>query len=286
MYIGPRPDDERAGLRLARVDHLTFAERGPFDEVDRQWAKDLWELYGFSWDDSYLEGGRVSFLDMVKAMADHLGPLAENLDVAVLANSTTDAETTFALPYLEQAAGGIGTVFGVSDQGSAAPFTSLRLLTSTLSQGSSGRGLVLVMDQTALLAGPPVPPDLRPERDTAVALLLERDGTLGAPDIRQHVTKSAGDVVDRFREAAENTDGQSVIVICRAHVAPYWAKTGVKETEMLVAPEGQPCTALWSTLADYYEQRLPGGDQHILLADYDERLGYVSSCLLNTGGAR
>ncbi|MGW1162867.1 hypothetical protein ACWD48_32620 [Streptomyces sp. NPDC002519] len=282
MYIGPKPDNERAGLRIARMDHLTFDERGSFDEIDRHYFKDLWELYGFHWDDSSFDGGRVSFLDMMNAVADRLGPLTEGLDVAVLANSVPDSQTTFALPYFEHTVGGVDTVFAVSDQGGAAPFTSLRLASSTLAPGDNGRSLILIMDQTAVLSGPSIPQDLRPTKDTAVTLLLERDGRFGAPEIRQHVSTSATEVVDWFREAAQAADGESLTVVCRADVAPYWAKTGVK-ADVLHAPEGQPCTGLWATLADFYEQR-PAHDQSILLADYDERLGYVSTCVLNTGG--
>jgi hypothetical protein len=280
VYVGPQPDDLRAGLRLARVDHMTFDQRTPFHDYDLLYFKDLWELFGLKWTDELAAGGRVTFEHMITALLDRLGPRARGLDVAVLANATPDSEAVFPVPYIEEAIGGIGTVFAVSDQGAAAPFTALRLASSTLPPGEHGRSLVIVLDQTAVPEGPPIPADLRPRQNSAVALLLERDGALGRPLIRQSTDAGPAEIVAMLREAAGEPD-DDLTLVCRAEFVPYWTKTGL-DAEVLTVREGLPCTGLWAELAAHCAR--PSRRRRVLLADYDERLGYVSTCTLDIGG--
>ncbi|MET8630829.1 hypothetical protein ABZW30_45305 [Kitasatospora sp. NPDC004669] len=124
------------------------------------------------------------------------------------------------MPFAELALDGIDTVFAISDQGAAGAFTALRLAANTLPAGSNGRALVLVKDQATVLQGPPIPEDTRPTRDMAVALVLDRDGTLGAPRIRQHAGVSTSGIVNLLRGEAE--EAEAVTAICR----PAFARTG------------------------------------------------------------
>ncbi|MET8453981.1 hypothetical protein [Streptomyces sp. NPDC005209] len=281
MYIGPQPDTALAGLRLARVEHLEFGRGGPFHELDYPYFKDLWQLFDLHWDDGYLAAGRTTFHDMIEAVLDRLGPQQQGFDAAILANATPDAEPGFPMPYVENSLDGTGTVFAVSDQGAAAAFTALRLAARTLPPGEHGRSLVVVMDQAAVLTGPPIPQDIRPLRDSAVALVLERDGEIGAPQISQYVSVPTGEIVGHLSAVAR--DAERITAICRPELAPYWSKADVA-ADIVPVPDGLPCTGLWATLAQH--RAAAGGAGRVVLADYDPRLKYLSVCGLDTGAAR
>jgi len=279
VYIGPKPDGVGADLRLAHIDHCAFDGSSAFNELDRIYFSHLWRLFRLRWEDAYLADRRSTFQDMIEAMLDRLGPLAEGLDTAVLANSTPDAEPGYPMPFAASALGGIDTVFAISDQGAAGAFTALRLAANTLPAGPHSRALVLVMDQATVLQGPPIPEDIRPTRDMTVALVLDRDGTLGSPEIRQHAGVSTDDIVRLLRTETEKSE--AVTAICRPAFAPYWAKAGVT-AEVLPVPDGLPCTGLWARLAAYCSDP-PESDRSVVLADYDPRLGYLNLCRLDTG---
>ncbi|MEO3806055.1 hypothetical protein [Nonomuraea sp. B1E8] len=282
MYIGPKPDGIGADLRLAHIDHCAFDGLSAFNDLDRTYFGHLWELFGLPWEDAYLAGRRTTFHDMTGPMLGRLGPLAEGFDAAVLASSTPDAEPGFPMPFLEHALDGIDTVFAISDQGAAGAFTALRLTATTLPGGSHGRALVLVMDQATVWQGPPIPEDIRPTRDMAVALVLDRDGALGAPTVRQHAGVSTSDIVTLLR--AEVEEAGAFTAICRPAFAPYWAKAGVS-ADVLPVPAGLPCTGLWVTLSEHCAHLPETSDRKIVLADYDPHLGYLSLCRLDTAAA-
>ncbi|WP_328603270.1 hypothetical protein OG943_24635 [Amycolatopsis sp. NBC_00345] len=275
MYIGPNPSgpDAGAGLRIARVDHLTFDAGGPFHHVDHQYFRDLFHLFGLPWDDSQLSGTRNTFVDMAEVVVKHLGDTVTGVDSIVLANATPDAEAGYPIPYLAEALGATNA-FAVSDLGAAAPFTALRLVSQTLAPGDRGRGLVVVMDQCAVLNGPPIPDDLRPSGDSAVLILLERDGALGRPRIRQRTAVRPAEVPALLAEALAGAD----TVICRARLERYLADLD-GTVRHLPAPDGLPAGAVWSVLADLEQPQGP-----VVLADYDERLGYLSTCRLAGDG--
>ncbi|MDF3292664.1 hypothetical protein [Streptomyces silvisoli] len=283
MYIGPQPDTARAGLRLAHVDHLVFGQGGRFHELDYTYFRDLWRLFGLPWDDTYLTAGRTTFHDMIETVLERLGPLVQGLDAAVLANATPDAEPGFPMPYIEHALGGIGTVFAVSDQGAAATFTALRLAAHTLPPGANGRALVVVMDQARVLSGPPMPDDIRPLCDSAVALVLEGDGRLGVPEISQHVGVPTSEIVGHLSAAAGQAD--RVTAICRPELAPYWAKADVA-ADLVPVPGGLPCTGPWAALAKYRATAQKVQSERVVLADYDARLKYLSVCGFDMGAPR
>ncbi|MEU8238958.1 hypothetical protein AB0C07_11980 [Actinoplanes missouriensis] len=281
MYIGPKPDGIGADLRLAHIDHRAFDGLGTFNDLDRTYFGHLWELFGLRWEDAYLAGRRTTFHDMTGPMLGRLGPFAAGLDAAVIASSTPDAEPGFPLPFLELALDGIDTVFAIADQGAAGAFTALRLTATTLPAGSHGRALVLVMDQATVLPGPPIPEDIRPTRDMAVALVLDRAGARGVPRVRQHAGVSTSDIVTLLRAEVEEAGAGAVTAICRPDFAPYWAKADVS-ADILPVPAGLPCTGPWVTLSEHCADLAEPPDRKIVLADYDPRLGYLSLCRLDT----
>ncbi len=134
------------------------------------------------------------------------------------------------------------------------------------------------MDQATVLQGPPIPEDIRPTRDMAVALVLDRDGTLGAPRIRQHAGVSTSGIVDLLRGEVE--EAETITAICQPAFAPYWAEAGVC-ADVLPVPEGLPCTGLWVALSEHCANS-PEADRRVVIADYDPRLGYLSLCRFDT----
>lgn len=287
MYIGPKPDGVKARLRLAHIRQWDFEGGNPFDELDRSYLGDLWKLFHLEWDDAYATGSRTTFHAMTETVLEQLGPYAEGIDAAILANATPDTEPGFPMPYTEWALGGIETTFAVSDQGAAGAFTALRLAADTLPVGAHGRALVLVMDQATVFQGPPIPQGMRPTRDATVALVLDHEGTLGTPEIRQFAAVSTSDITSLLRAEAEGSE--IVTAICRPEFASYWSEAGVT-VDVRPVSGGMPCAGLWSALAEYCAEQPkaagPEAGSKVVVADYDPRLGYLSLCRLDAGASR
>jgi hypothetical protein len=263
-------------LRLAHVDHHVAAGGRPFTAMDRDYFRDLWRVYGIRYEEDLFAVGRNSFHDLLTVTMSRLGAWGAEFDLAVLASATTDTEPVFPMAYLADATGGGAFTFAVSDQGTAGPFTALRMAADGILSGEIRRALVLTVDQSARLHTGPVPEPLRPRADAVAALVLEPAGALGSVVVEQATDVPPGEVASRFAAAfAGATAGdQEVDVVTGAGFAAHWDGCGARA---LPAARGMPGTGVWATFAEALPRWRSTG-RRVLLADYDESLRYLSLC--------
>lgn len=182
---------------------------------------------------------RPELFDAGHSHGEMAAPLIEELDdgrpvdVLVLAQRMHDVRPGRATAtYLGSRAPGAPLAFAVCDQGSASPFTALRMLDAYARSGVCARALLLVVEQ-ATLHYEPITPTRLPDRHTAVALLLESSATA-----RITVRQFAGNIPSTI-------DSDAV--------------------QLRSAP-GLPLTGLWWELAAGLDK---WAGRQVVLADYD-----------------
>jgi len=235
--------------------------------------------YGLAYHDEVRQAGLgQSYAEMCQPLIESLVPADEPVDLLLLAFGLHDLRPGQAKSiYLGHVCPGEPLSLSVCDQGSAAPFTALRLIQTYARTGTARRALLLVAEQGTVHYDLPRPVRL-PERQSAVALLLDADADGPAPaPVRQH----AGVSPERLRSvlaaelaAAGNPAGRTVLLgagLTAEDVA------GIPAEAVLPAPGGQQCTAAWWQLAD---ERWLSSSGQIVLADYEPGLGYLSVAVL------
>ncbi|MEV0001865.1 2-hydroxy-acid oxidase [Micromonospora sp. NPDC050980] len=216
-----------------------------------------------------------------------LVPDDDPVDLLVLAFAVHDALPGRATAtYLSHVCPGTPTSFALCDQGSAAAFTGLRVV----SAAAYHRALLIVVEQSVLPYDPGV---AVPQRHRAVALLLGGGPADGArlTAVRQHADVGPDDVAGRA--AAElnalGAGGPDVAVVLGAGLAAIPGVdvgAGVGRAAhrpqagggtVTVVPPGQPATGVWWTLLDRIGTD-PDRPEEVLVADYDPDLRYL--CLV------
>ena len=289
---GAAEDESQAGWGVRRAVRLEFP--GPAALADdtvhtgrlRVYLTDLLRPYGLGLDPDALERGGQSYGEMAEALIRLAVPDGESVDLLVLAYSVPDitpgrATTT----YLSHVCPGGPMAFAVSDQGSAGPFTALRLLREYARTGGARRALLLVVEQSALPYDPGVPVTL-PDRNSGVALLFgepgpgERVAGLGAVTTRP---LSAGPTTADLGPLGDGPDPVTAILSATlAAQAP--ALGGVKQ--LTVAEAGRPGTGVWWELAGELTGELAdpaAGPRRLCLADYDAELRCLSLATVDVG---
>lgn len=285
--------DYRVRFGPARIEQRAFGVGRPYPAEHQTYFSDLLASYGKTARASGFAAGRNSYLDMTTALAPQIRQATDRFDIAVLAHATPDAEPSWPMCYLADSVAEAGLAFAVSDQGVAAPFTALRLILDSARAGGTRRALMLVMEQVSLLHDDPVPATIRPARDRAIVLMLDDQAGIELASVRQHTQIGPEDaqavLTSALRAAAD--DGRPVSAIFGlgllnlAGLADLAGESGLAggaadaAVRVRWAPAGQPCTGIWSLLAD--EVAIGRGTpRRIMLADYDQRLGYLCQCVL------
>ncbi|WP_051450320.1 hypothetical protein [Actinospica robiniae] len=135
--------------------------------------RDLLRPYGLDPDLGALAGAGPSYGEMGRALLELAVPPHEPVDLLVLAYAVPDLEPGRATAtYLSHLCPGRPTSFAVSDQGTAAAFTGLKLIGEYTRAGDARRAVLLVVEQATLPYDPGVPVTL-PTGHTGVALVLE-----------------------------------------------------------------------------------------------------------------
>jgi hypothetical protein len=175
--------------------------------------------------------------------------------------------------YLSHVTPGSPMAFAVCDQGSAAPFTGLRILREYTATAGVRRALLIVVEQAALPYDCPAP---MPSRHQAVAMLY---GQGQSP--RAHVTEVCqhpGVPPDRVAELAARESARLMTghpqakLMLSDSLAAAWP--GFTDWPVRVMPAGQPATGVWWGIVDELSAT---GDAYALLvaADYDPGLRYL-----------
>jgi hypothetical protein len=227
-----------------------------------------------------------SYAEMAQALIGPIVPADEPVDLLVLAFSIHDLRPgRQTAAFLSHGTTGAPMAFAISDQGSAAAFSGLRIARAYASSADVRRALLLVVEQAALPYRSEAP---LPSEHRAVAMLYG-DGDGGAPQalapqalapqalvtaVRQHPGSPAGCVADlAAADLKELAAGHPEVgLVLGDALAPLW--TAPAADRVRVMPPGQPSTGVWWGLID----ELAGGAGHpglVVVADYDAELGYL-----------
>ncbi len=266
-----------AGWGVRRAEGLMFPHAATLAR-DPAYAKDLavyltdlLRPYGLELDHTALGRGGQSYKEMAEALIDRVVPDDEQIDLLVLAYAIPDiipARSTCV--YLSGVCPGTPLAFAVSDQGTAAPFTALRLIRQYAGLGDLRRALLIVLEQAWLPYHPETPAAL-PAGHSGVAVLFgDAD-----PD-RSEFPARLGSVATHTPAAIEAlpaaisalTDGAPRSA---AIIGPLLAEHVIESMgalEVRHCPAGRPYTGVWWELAG--ELSRPHAEpRRLVLADYE-----------------
>ncbi|MCX5214947.1 hypothetical protein OG689_37775 [Kitasatospora sp. NBC_00240] len=293
------------GLRVARVLSRDFHGRSEtsLDPDLRVFVADLTRPYGVPLrEDLLAEGVGHSYGEMAEGLLRDALPADEPVDLLILAFSSPDVRPgRSAALHLSRFCPGSPLAFAVCDQGSAAPFTALRIATDYARTGACRRAVVLVME-AAHLHHEPARPVALPQRHCAVVLVCEAADGKGddGEGVDAVVRQSSGPAADPAPELVRAEwaalgpaaalvlgpeldlppDGRDSGADVRPGGPEHPVPLGRPDPDRTVAARGgQPLTGIWTALAE----RLPGWRAErrpVLLADLDRRLGRLSTLTL------
>jgi len=228
-----------------------------------------------------------SYGEMGEALVRALVREEEPVDLLVLAFSVHDLRPSRATAaHLSHVCPGTPMSFAITDQGSAAAFSGLRIAADYAASAGCERVLLIVVEQ----AGLPYPSEAPlPSRHQGVAMLF---GAAAVPPariaaVRQHAAVGAQDVAElAAAELDELSAGhRNVRLVLGDGLAAVWpasAQRCGRRARVRAAAPGQPSTGVWwelvAELAD--DAARPG---LIVAADYDPGLRYLCLTGLDTG---
>ncbi|GAA1157388.1 hypothetical protein F4556_000190 [Kitasatospora gansuensis] len=198
--MAPHPHPRSAapgGLRISRVLAQEFDGRSEtsLDPDLRVFAGDLARPYGLPLREDLLDQGvGHAYGEMGEVLIDRLALTEDqSVDLLILAFAVPDVQPGRAVTlHLARRCPGRPLAFAIGDQGSAAPFTALRIADQYARTGACRRALVLILEQSTLHYRPAGPVTL-PKRHQGVLLLLEPAVEGGEMAIRQFSEPPEGD---------------------------------------------------------------------------------------------
>jgi hypothetical protein len=213
----------------------------------------------------------------------------EPVDLIALANLVPEVDPRRAIA--NQLSSRFATeplTFGVSDHGTAAPFTAVAILLEYVRAGLAHRPALVVLEQATLPyevpAGVPVP-----ARDSIVVLLFGSAGTAGTAGTAGSVDGTAVLSAVRVRggvTAASLADDlaveltalprgpEPVTYLAAPAVAASLADRGLADpADVRVTPDGLLATATWWALADELDA---AAAHRVVLVDHDAARGQLS----------
>jgi hypothetical protein len=277
MFLTGPPDAAGGTLCVSRAEHRVIDGTSDLatDPAMRTYLSDMIGRYGLALREDLLDAGAGhSYGELAEPLIEAIAPAESPVDLLVLAYGIHDVRLGRATAtYLGSRCPGDPLSFAVCDQGVAAAFTALRLIGAYAATGACRRALLVVAEQSALhyeLAAPaPIP-----ERNAAVALLLETPAGAESLAVRQHTEVAPDQVAEYLTAAAAGLPDATVIL----GSGLTWPKESTVDN-LVLAPEGQPYTGVWWELS----AGLPGWRERgrqVLLAEYDAALGYLCTTVL------
>jgi hypothetical protein len=204
-----------------------------------------------------------SYGEMAEALVAAIVPAAEPVDLLVLAFSIHDVWPGRATAtYLSHVCPGTPMSFAICDQGSAAPFTGLRVIRDY----GPRRALLIAVEQATL----PYDSAATPPAEHRGVAMLYGDGTGSrVTELRQHPDVALEAVAGLASlDIAELSAGhRGVRVVLSDALATAWPG----HPDHTTVPAGQPTTGVWWHLAD----ALTGSADLVVAADYDPDLRYL-----------
>ncbi|HWO65289.1 MAG TPA: hypothetical protein VNO31_35155 [Umezawaea sp.] len=260
----------RSPLGVARVVHRKFdgGDRRIDDEFSQRHFADLTRGYGVAVRPEVLVAG-TTFTTMAQNLVAELDLGEDRVDLALVAHSTPDLDCRLsAATYLSEELTNGPLVFALSDSGTCAPFTALKLAGDYAKRHGHRRALVLVLDQSTL---PYEVEGSAPQGNAGVAILLEDKGSAGL-SVGHEVGVREADLPGAIDAALGSLLGpdSSATVVVGAGIEPDLVR---HSGPVLVAETGYPCTAAWSLLAAHGVDADP-----VVLIDYDASTGDLGYC--------
>ena len=271
-------DDQ--GLR--RVARLAFpSPSGPLlDALNAarldEYLRDLLSSHGLGPAAVDPAAGGQSYGAMAEALIELAVSEREPVDLLVLAYAIPDISPGHSITaQLSRHCPGAPLAFAVSDQGTAASFTGLRLAQQYARDAGLRRALLLVLEQ-ALLPYDPGVPATTPDGHAGVALVVGDDTSASAGErvrLGSIVTRAGLPDEALPREIDALCSGtQPVTLILSSALADRVEVPDVDRVR--TAPAGQPFTGVWWEVADELSLA-DAAPRRIVLGDYDP----LQSCL-------
>lgn len=237
------------------------------DPATLSYYRDLVEPFGAVVEEDLLrQAPQVSHCDLIDLLVSAPGVGDSAPDLVIVAQALPDLTPFTAIgPYLDRKLGGGATNFGIHQQGLAAPYTALRVISAFQRAGRSRTALLAVLEQTTL-----------PSRfglvhdhgliDSGVMLVLDSSDGPQVTDVQTvpaHVP-----AVDRIRALlAEDPQGTLVVT------GPWFDRSGLDGTPHHHPVEpGSYCTGVWLPLALNW-RAWTKAHSTVVLCDTDPRSG-------------
>ncbi|WP_019548318.1 hypothetical protein [Streptomyces sulphureus] len=241
--------------------------------ADLRFFEDLLERHGQRFDrERFLSGRHVDHRSLTDLLADQDGLRGRTADLIVVAHALPDVlahGVTASHAALRFGDGVHG--FSVADQGLAAPFTGLRIVSAFRASGRARHPVLLVVEQTTLPAHDPVVDD-GPVRlvDSGALLAFGEDGPLrlGAGSDEVRVDLPADRLPELIRAQAHPDAGETLVVLGPDAPEPEPVPGG----HLHRVPPGSYATSVWIALADNWREWARRFDR-VLLCDVDRRRG-------------
>lgn len=272
-------------LRVTRSARRVFDQVSDlaFDPMLRVFLGDMVRPYGLPLrEDLLTDGAGQSYGEMAQEVIGELVSDDEPVDLVVFSFGIHDIRLGRATAcYLAEICPGDPMAFTVCEQGSAGPFTALRLIGEYGRSGPIRRAVLVVAEQSALHYEPARPVD-PPRRHAVVAVLCEPVADGQSVVVRQHADVSARLAGALLADdvAALSAGRSDVTLVLGGGLAQIGHTSPVEDT--VVAPAGQPYTGPWWALSDGLDRWREQG-RLVLLAEYEPALRYLSVSAMALG---
>lgn len=253
----------------------------------RVYLGDLTRPYGVALrEDLFERGVGHTYAEMAEALIRDTVREDRPVDVLVLAYAVHDVRPgqSTAL-YLSDICPGRPLAFTVCDQGVAGPYTAVRIASEYVRGGDSMRALIVIAEQDALHYEPPTEPDvplMLPDGHHAAVMLLEGVGTPSVTSVREYAGTAPADVrgllAEQLADLTAATDPGRRVLLLGGGLSKDDAD-GLGVDRVIAAPTGQPCTGVWSELAQGHAEWAAQGAL-VTLADYDRQLRTLCLCTI------
>ncbi|MER6030919.1 hypothetical protein [Streptomyces sp. NPDC001851] len=252
---------------------------GPFhdDPAILGFYRDLAEPFGATVDEQRLRSGRNVFhKDLVDRLVQSEELSGATADLVVVTHALPDVHPfTAVASHLNMRLGGGAQSFSISEQGLAAPFTALRIISAYQRGGRSRSAALAVLEQTTLPTPHPLV-DSGELTDSGVLLLLKNGEGLQADTVES--SDDAGATLARLRELAAG--GPDTLLV----TGPWVQERDFGGTARVhrVAP-GSYCTSVWLDLARHWRQ-WQRDHRLVVLCDVDPLSGSGHLAVLHSTG--
>ncbi len=258
----------------------------PYDEDPSKlsYYRDLVEPFGTQVSEELLRAApNISHCDLIDRLVEAEGVGDSDPDLVIVTQALPDITPFTAIaPYLDHKLGGRATNFGLHNQGLAAPFTALRVISAFQASGRSRTAALAVLEQTTLPSRFPLVHDNHLV-DSGALLVF---GVDGGPRVASVETlPSAAPTADRLWELVGKDPARTLLVS-----GPWFDRSGLGEVvHHYRASRGTYCTGVWLPLARHWRA---WQEQYatVVLVDTEPRTGdshlAVLSCESETGADR